>query len=579
MSLNLHQNHRELEHFPSPKQCCPRCDYDCDCDSHQDTSLCNDTSNYHSQTKCSGRVEAGVNNNDPKGCTPSSGPNRQGICDRIEAQLEHLGKGTTWLAIFLGQVLSGILCVSAVTSVYLIDYYKIHVPNAQNFAFYIALAAIFTTILACRPAERNLFPILRTRGWKYALVALVDAEANFAVGKAYQFTTLTSVQLLDCFTIPTVLSLSWLVLRIRYKVPHILGVSICLLGVSCLVWADIEEGKPLAQGKDRFLGDMICLAGAFLYGISNVAQEFVVKTFDIVEFLGMIGLFGSFVSGAQTVLLEYGAVTSTDWAGPSTQMALLIGFAVAKFFFYILSAVVMKLSSATAFNLSILTADFYSLITGIYLFHFKFHALYFLSFLLVMTGVILFAIKPTVIDSHIYRSLTREHTTTLDLELMASTPSSLTGYHNSSEQQLHLHQNHHQNQQDKNSSFVNRHVHHNHNHNNHHDDEVCIGGAGSLLTETSHLLSDPNNTNGNNVVVGRSPMLSNQSCDVVLQTTCSGAHANNGKGNNGNANSNSSGGTQTSWTGNNEMSSMMMKNGFDNSASTYVIPEEDETCS
>lgn len=53
-------------------------------------------------------------------------------------------------------------------------------------------------------------------------------------------------------------------------------------------------------GKDRFLGDMLCLAGAFLYGVSNVAQEFVVKTFDIVEFLGMIGLFGSFVSGAQT---------------------------------------------------------------------------------------------------------------------------------------------------------------------------------------------------------------------------------------------------------------------------------------
>jgi len=53
-------------------------------------------------------------------------------------------------------------------------------------------------------------------------------------------------------------------------------------------------------GKDRFLGDMLCLASTFLYGISNLAQEFVVKTFDVVEFLGMIGLFGSFVSGTQT---------------------------------------------------------------------------------------------------------------------------------------------------------------------------------------------------------------------------------------------------------------------------------------
>lgn len=162
------------------------------------------------------------------------------------------------------------------------------------------LATVFTTILACRPAERNLFPILRTRGLKYAVVALADAEANYLITKAYQYTTLTSVQLLDCFAIPTVLSMSWLVLKIRFKVPHILGVSVCLLGVSCLVWADIEDGRPLGPGKDRFLGDMLCLGGSFLLGVSNIAEEFVVKTFDSVEFLGMIGLFGCFFSGAQT---------------------------------------------------------------------------------------------------------------------------------------------------------------------------------------------------------------------------------------------------------------------------------------
>ncbi|XP_035710828.1 solute carrier family 35 member F2 isoform X2 [Folsomia candida] len=348
---------------------------------------------------------------------------KTGICDIIEAQLEHLGKGTTWLSIFLGQVLSGILCASAITSVYLTDTYNIHVPNAQNFAFYITLATIFTTILACRPAERNLFPVLKMRGWKYALVALADAEANFLVVKAYRYTTLTSVQLLDCFTIPTVLSLSWLVLRIRYKVAHILGVSICLLGVCCLVWADIEEGRPLSHGKDRFFGDMLCLSGAFLYGVSNVAQEFVVHSFDLVEFLGMVGLFGSFVSGAQTVLLEYTEVTTAEWGGiTGIPVLLLMGFALAQLAFYVLAAFVIKLAGATSYNISILTADFYSLIVGIYLFQYKFHALYFLSFVLVMSGVIVFSIKPTVLDSHVYRSLTREHTTTVDLELMAATP-------------------------------------------------------------------------------------------------------------------------------------------------------------
>lgn len=56
-------------------------------------------------------------------------------------------------------------------------------------------------------------------------------------------------QLLDCFTIPTVLSFSWLILRIRFRVPHILGVSICLLGISCLVWADVEsDGRYMGTG-------------------------------------------------------------------------------------------------------------------------------------------------------------------------------------------------------------------------------------------------------------------------------------------------------------------------------------------
>lgn len=36
--------------------------------------------------------------------------------------------------------------------------------------------------------------ILRRRWWKYLLLGLVDVEANYAVVKAYQYTTLTSVQ-------------------------------------------------------------------------------------------------------------------------------------------------------------------------------------------------------------------------------------------------------------------------------------------------------------------------------------------------------------------------------------------------
>jgi solute carrier family 35 protein F1/2 len=39
-----------------------------------------------------------------------------------------------------------------------------------------------------------MFPILKKRWWKYLLLGLVDVEANYTVVKAYQYTTLTSIQ-------------------------------------------------------------------------------------------------------------------------------------------------------------------------------------------------------------------------------------------------------------------------------------------------------------------------------------------------------------------------------------------------
>lgn len=54
-----------------------------------------------------------------------------------------------------------------------------------------------------------------------------------------------------------------------------------------------------STGDHKLLGDLLVLAGATLYGISNVCEEFIVKNLSRVEFLGMMGLFGSFFSGIQ----------------------------------------------------------------------------------------------------------------------------------------------------------------------------------------------------------------------------------------------------------------------------------------
>lgn len=54
----------------------------------------------------------------------------------------------------------------------------------------------------------------------------------------------------------------------------------------------------LGDTSAEVLGDVLVICGAALYGASNVAEEFVVKTASMTEFLGMMSLFACFFSGA-----------------------------------------------------------------------------------------------------------------------------------------------------------------------------------------------------------------------------------------------------------------------------------------
>jgi len=58
------------------------------------------------------------------------------------------------------------------------------------------------------------------------------------VVKAYQYTSITSVMLLDCFTIPCALGLTYFFLKTRYNWRHLVGVGLCLAGLALLIYDD-----------------------------------------------------------------------------------------------------------------------------------------------------------------------------------------------------------------------------------------------------------------------------------------------------------------------------------------------------
>jgi solute carrier family 35 protein F1/2 len=261
-------------------------------------------------------------------------------------------------------------------------------------------------------SARSAWPGQRHNWLSFAALAVLDVEANTLVTKAYQFTSLTSVTLLDCFTIPSVMLLSWVVLRSRYRSGHFAGAACCIAGLAVLLLGDVRnsvgmpaatvlvgtssEGSttaasPGAMGEDLpgvsgasqhylldsnsssrsssgtsssvgsapLLGDLLVLAGAVLYGVSNVTQELLLADVSVTKLLAFLGMFGAVVSGVQAWLLERQVLLTAHWLQPSVA-APMAGFALAMFFFYSAVPGVLILGGAAVLNLSLLTSDAWS---------------------------------------------------------------------------------------------------------------------------------------------------------------------------------------------------------------------------
>ncbi|TMS06996.1 Solute carrier family 35 member F2 [Larimichthys crocea] len=297
----------------------------------------------------------------------------------------------------MGQGLAALVCGTAISSQYLATSFHVNTPMLQSFFNYALLFVTYGPILLCRTGDGNILQILKRRWWKYLLLGLVDVEANYSVVKAYQYTTITSIQLLDCFVVPVLMLLSWWILKTRYRLVHFVAVCICLLGVGAMVGADLLAGRDQGSTSNILLGDGLVLLSASLYAVSNVCQEYTVKNLSKVEFLGMVGLFGTIISTIQMVVLERNEVAAIQW---SWQVGLLFSaFALCLYTLYNCMSIVVKLSSATSVNLSLLTADLFSLFCGIFLFQYNFSGLYLVSLVVIIIGFITFNAVPTPTDN------------------------------------------------------------------------------------------------------------------------------------------------------------------------------------
>ncbi|KAM0013719.1 putative solute carrier family 35 member SLC35F1/F2/F6 [Helianthus debilis subsp. tardiflorus] len=295
----------------------------------------------------------------------------------------------TLFGLFLGQILSLFITSTGFSSSELARR-GINAPTSQSLANYVLLAIVYGGVLISR---RNG---MKAKWYYYLLLGLVDVEANYLVVKAYQYTSLTSVMLLDCWSIPCVIILTWFFLKTKYRFKKIIGVVICVAGIVLVIFSDVHASDRSQSGSNPVKGDLLVIAGATLYAVCNVSEEFFTKTADQVELLAMLGLFGAIASGIQISVLEREELKSIHWS--SGAVLPYAGFAAAMFLFYSGVPVLLKISGSTMLNLSLLTSDMWSVLIRIFVYREKVDWMYFVAFAAVAVGLVVYSVFDKEVD-------------------------------------------------------------------------------------------------------------------------------------------------------------------------------------
>lgn len=106
--------------------------------------------------------------------------------------------------------------------------------------------------------------------WKLFLCSVVDSHATILIIYAYTMTSITSVMIIEDFSIPSAVVLSIVFLKVSYFKRHWLGISVCILGISVGFLNDFLYFKETSEASRPILGDVCALLGAFLYATENV---------------------------------------------------------------------------------------------------------------------------------------------------------------------------------------------------------------------------------------------------------------------------------------------------------------------
>ncbi|CAN6337454.1 unnamed protein product [Urochloa humidicola] len=294
------------------------------------------------------------------------------------------------LVVLLGQLVAFTVAASSFASS-LIANLGVDAPLTQSFFAYLLLNLVYVPIFLYRRRK------LQIAWYWYLALAFIDVQGNYLFVKAYQYSYITSITLLDCWTVVWVIMLTWYALGTRYSFWQFVGAGTCVAGLALVLLSDAKTTHEQDPRKIPLLGDALVIAGTICYAFSNVGEEYCIKKKDQqVEVVAMFGFFGLLVSTVQVYILEKKSLEVITWS--PKMIGLFAGYALAFSVFYTVTPFVLKNSGSTLFNLSLLTSDMWAVAIRVLFYRQQINWLYYLAFGVVAIGLIIYSFNESSLD-------------------------------------------------------------------------------------------------------------------------------------------------------------------------------------
>lgn len=213
-------------------------------------------------------------------------------------------------------------------------------------------------------------------------------EGNYFTVLGFRYTNILSASLINFWAIVVVVILSFTFMHVRYRVPQVIGIFVCVAGMGILIASDKITGANDFPAENALKGDLFALLGATFYGFSNTIQEFLVSKRPMYEVVGMLAFWGMIINGVQAGIFDRASFRSASWTAATG--GYVAGYDLLLFIFYSLAPIVFRMGSAAFINISLLTSNFWGAIIGIHVFHVSVHWMYPIAFVLILLGLIVY---------------------------------------------------------------------------------------------------------------------------------------------------------------------------------------------